>query len=63
MLVLQRAQQQAVVRDGETTLPLGIRVSVMQIDQALQLLLESKKPKTRTVISHQSSYLDPQPSC
>lgn len=38
MLVLQRAQQQAMIRDRQPALPLRIRVQIVQVDEPLQLL-------------------------
>lgn len=38
VLVLQRAQQQAVIRDRQPALPLRVWVQIVQVDEPLQLL-------------------------
>jgi hypothetical protein len=45
VLVLQRAQQQAMVRDCQPALPLGVWVQVVQVDEALELLCVSSTCK------------------
>lgn len=62
VLVLQGAEQQSVISDGQARFPLGIRIAVVQVNEALQLLHMQDRLDDREVLAghyHCHSYEEP----